>query len=135
MKSIKKLIFSALFVGAMLIQPAFAQQAPVLELFHGRDCPHCHAELEWLPELEAMYPGLVVDAKEVWYDAANQQAFNERMEGLGLEASAVPTNVIGDEVVTGFDKDAILELMVKNYGEPIKVDAAADEEEPTVKPS
>lgn len=123
----KKLIFSVLFLSAILMQPVFAQQAPVLELFHGRDCPHCQAELEWLPQLEAMYPGLVINAKEVWYDAANQEAFNQRMSELGLEASGVPTNVIGDEVVVGFDRDAILELMVKNYGEPISLDMTPTE--------
>ena len=127
MKYILSLVLGLLFFTS--VGSVSAQKAPVLELFHGRDCPHCHAELDWLPELEALYPGLVIDKKEVWFDTANQAAFDKRMAGLGLEAAGVPTNVIGDEVVVGFDKDAILELMRKHYGAPIKI--ASDKVEPS----
>lgn len=116
MKHLLTLAFGLLFFVSTYT--ADAQKAPTLELFHGRDCPHCHAELDWLPELEALYPGLVIDKKEVWFNPANQAAFDKRMEGLGLEASGVPTNVIADEVVVGFDKDQILALMEKHYGKP-----------------
>ncbi len=122
----KKILLSLVVSGIFLASSAYAQLAPKLELFHGRDCPHCHQELEWLPELETMYPGLVVDAREVWYDAANQQAFNERMQELGQEASAVPTNIINGDVVVGFDKDSILNLMLKHYGAPVAKAATPD---------
>lgn len=102
----------------LLISTAFAQRMPTLELYHGRDCPHCHKELAWLPDLQAMYPDLKVEKYEVWYDAANQQRFDKRMQSLGQKASGVPTNIINDEVIVGFDKESILALMKKHYGNP-----------------
>lgn len=112
--------FFILAFALLVYNTTLAQQIPVLELYHGRDCPHCHKELAWLPELQAMYPDLKVEKYEVWYDAANQQRFDKRMQSLGQKASGVPTNIINDEVVVGFDKEAILALMQKHYGSPQK---------------
>ena len=114
--------FFILAFALLVYNTTLAQKIPVLELYHGRDCPHCHKELAWLPELQAMYPDLKVEKYEVWYDAANQQRFDKRMQSLGQKASGVPTNIINDEVIVGFDKDSIIALMKKHYGSPqIKV--------------
>lgn len=110
--------FFALSLALLVYNTTLAQKIPVLELYHGRDCPHCHKELAWLPELEEMYPDLKIESYEVWYDAANQQRFDKRMQSLGQKASGVPTNIINNEVVVGFDKEAILALMQKHYGSP-----------------
>ena len=116
MNPVKKLFFLGLTV--LLYGTTWAQEIPVLELFHGRDCPHCHKEIAWLPELQKLYPDLKVEKYEVWYNPTNKRRFGERMRSLGEKASGVPTNIINDEVVVGFDKEAILALMQKHYGSP-----------------
>lgn len=125
-----KLLFKkptlAVLMTLFLVSTAFAQRTPTLELYHGRDCPHCHKELAWLPELQKMYPDLKIEKYEVWYDQANQKQFDERMQSLGQKASGVPTNIINDEIVVGFDKEGILALMEKNYGKPHVVETLVE---------
>lgn len=107
--------FLALFV---FVGSALAQQIPTLDFFHGRECPHCQNEKKWFPELKKAYPDIVINEYEVWHDAANQALMNERLDALGAESNGVPTNIIGNEVVTGFVPDAILAILEKNYGPP-----------------
>jgi len=114
-----KKLFFALF-SFLLIAPSFAQRAPVMEFFHGSECPHCHAEKAWFPELKEMYPDLEIREYEVWHDKANQAFWHDRMRKLGLQAKAVPTNIIENEVVVGFKSQEILDLLEKHFGPPVK---------------
>lgn len=128
MNLMKKLLILAL-LAVSIHTTAMAQKIPVLELYHGRDCPHCHKELAWLPELQKMYPDLKIEKYEVWFDQANQKQFDERMQSLGQKASGVPTNIINDQVIVGFDKEAILALMEKNYGKPQVIEKSVEKTE------
>jgi glutaredoxin len=77
--------------------------APVtLILFHGEGCPHCAAEREFLTELSAAYPDLVIEQYEVWNDAANRDLLMQTAARLGFDPSGVPVTVIGDEVWIGY---------------------------------
>ena len=113
------LVFASLF----FIAPSFAQRAPVMEFFHGAECPHCHAEKAWFPELQELYPDLEIREYEVWHDQANQAVWHNRMRKLGLQAKSVPTNIIGDEVVIGFQSQEILSLLEKHFGPPANPNA------------
>jgi len=128
MNLMKKLLILAL-LAVSIHTTAMAQKIPVLELYHGRDCPHCHKELAWLPELQKMYPDLKIEKYEVWFDQANQKQFDERMSSLGQKASGVPTNIINDEIIVGFDKEGILALMEKNYGKPQVIEKSVEKTE------
>ncbi len=113
-----------LFAFATLLQQGvvMAQQIPVLDFFHGRECPHCHEEKEWFATLKQMYPDIQINEYEVWHDVANQKIWTERMQALDMSPSGVPTNIIGDEVVVGFVPDQILTLLEARYGPPLEVD-------------
>lgn len=91
---------------------------PTLEFFYGETCPHCKNEKKWFPELKKMYPNVIIEEYEVWYNAENNIHFRERLRELGKTSSGVPTNIIKNDVIVGFNPEAILESLEKNYGPP-----------------
>lgn len=97
---------------------ASAQKAAVLELFHGAECPHCHDEMKFLPTIQAMYPDLEVKKYEIWHDKENKELAEKRLKDLGTRLDGVPTNIIEDEVIVGFNKNKILQTLEKHYGKP-----------------
>ena len=122
----KFLIGTSMFLGLGLIfifwpgtnnMPQI-EDGPVLELYYGHSCPHCHDEIDWLPKLQKMYPDLKVQKFEVWGNSQNKKFWMERIETLGHEVEGVPTNIIGDQVVVGFKKEAIVEAVQNILGSP-----------------
>lgn len=111
------LLVLAGMLGAFLSLPALAaEDERELWLFWGNGCPHCAAERQFLTELAADYPDLVVVEREVWYDAANRELMAAMLAERGLEPRAVPTTIIDERVWVGFN-DAI--------GEEIRAAVAA----------
>lgn len=117
----KKLLFAFLGIGVFLsgMFLSYAQRIPTLEFFHGETCPHCKSEKKWFPELQKMYPNIQIKEYEVWYNAQNAALFQKRLTELGATSSGVPTNIIGNEVVVGFQPELILEKMEKHFGSPM----------------
>jgi thiol-disulfide isomerase/thioredoxin len=95
-----------------------AQAIPQMEFFYGSECPHCHDEIKWFPELQKMYPDLQIKKYEVWHNPSHKILWKNRMQNLGTKTMGVPTNIIGDEVVIGFDPQAIVEAFEKQFGPP-----------------
>ncbi len=93
-------------------------ELPVFKFFHGAECPHCQTEKKFLPVLQKMYPQVKIAEYEVWHNEENQALFEKTLSDLGKKVEGVPTNVIGDEVIVGFQKDKILRVAKKVYGEP-----------------
>ena len=91
-------MLGALVIGALLAwmtpSVSFAadsppDQAPVIRLFHGEGCPHCAAEREFLAELLADRPDVVLEEHEVWNDPANAELLArtaEEMDSDGAKA-------------------------------------------------
>ncbi len=113
-----KKILLGFVLSLFVFTPALAQKAQVLEFFHGRDCPHCHKEQAWFPTLKEAYPGLDIKMYEVWYNEENQALMQKRLQEIGEQSDAVPTNIIEGEMVVGFDPGKIVDLLEKNYGAP-----------------
>lgn len=97
-----------------------AMVVPKIEFYHGETCPHCHNLIAYLPEVEKMYPGLVIESYEVWNNPDNAQKGRQRLSALGSDLRSVPTIIIGEEVLSGFDKNGMLSLMKKHYGNPVQ---------------
>jgi len=114
----KKLILGLALLVGMWGGTSFAQQIQTMDFFYGAECPHCHDEMKWFPELEKMYPDLQINKYEVWHDAENKLIFDIKMKELGQRAGGVPTNIIGKDLIVGFNPDAILAALQKNYGPP-----------------
>ncbi len=82
---------------------ASTEPAPVeLLLFYGDGCPHCHAELQFLAELQQRWPDLQIVTYEVWNDAMNRALYRETAAVYGIEANAVPGTFLAGRAWIGF---------------------------------
>jgi len=122
----KFLIGTSVFLGIGLLltfwqgdggEPVI-EEGIVLELYYGHSCPHCHDEMEWLPKLQKIYPDLKVQEFEIWNNATNKKFLEKRLNHLNKKFIGVPTNIIGDEVIVGFDKERIVDVLIKKFGPP-----------------
>ncbi len=102
----------------VLFNTVQAQQIPVMEFYHGATCPHCHREKAWFPELRKLYPDVQIKEYEVWLNAGNKAIFQKRLAELNTTSSGVPTNIINDEVIVGFDPERILDAFERHFGPP-----------------
>jgi cytochrome c biogenesis protein CcdA len=75
-----------------------------LFLFHSESCPHCKLELKFVEKLKEKYPNLKVYEYELTKDFRNQSLFRKVTEYYKLDGS-VPTNIIGDEPLIGYDDE------------------------------
>lgn len=69
-------------------------------------CVYCHALMDWLDSQKIEY---------VEKDSTDPRLEMEIKEKVGHEIDIVPTTVIGDEVITGFNRPAIKKAL-KKYG-------------------
>lgn len=105
---IRRLAIALLIVaGILAVVPAGPIRASddgpvVLTLFYGDGCPHCHAELEFLVELQERWPDLQIVTYEVWHDNENLALFRQVAAEHGVDASGVPGTFIGDRAWIGF---------------------------------
>lgn len=85
-------------------------------LFWGEGCPHCAKEKDFLGLMAERYPGLSVNAFEVYRDQENVQLLLNAAKALGSRVSGVPFLVIGDKPFSGYAdgvSPAVLEKRIK----------------------
>jgi len=116
---IKKLVFLVFGFAFFFPLLSFAQQIPAMDFYYGASCPHCKEEKKWFPELKKMYPLLEIREYEIWFDMGNKRLFDQHMKKLGATPTGVPVHVVEGEVLVGFEKDAVLSLIQKHYGDPV----------------
>jgi thiol-disulfide isomerase/thioredoxin len=76
-----------------------------LQMFYAHDCPHCHEAMQWLPQLEKVYPNLKIEKYEVKANPSNRQLFEETAARHHTAVQGVPTFFLGDETYVGFYRD------------------------------
>ncbi|MDR3297902.1 MAG: glutaredoxin family protein [Candidatus Nomurabacteria bacterium] len=67
-------------------------------------CVYCHALMDWLDSKEIEY-----ETKDITEPAVEDEA----SRALGYKISTVPTTLIGDEVIVGFDRPAFTKALEK----------------------
>ena len=76
-----------------------------LYLFHGRECPHCEEEREFLKKIESKYKDyLNIYYFEVWHSDENLELMNKVIEKFGITKKSVPLTIIGEEYFIGYSK-------------------------------
>lgn len=76
-----------------------------LYLFHGKECPHCQEERQWLKTIEKKYKdNLNVEMFEIWHNDNNLEMANKVREVFEVTSNGVPLTVIGDEYFSGFSE-------------------------------
>ncbi|WP_459129765.1 glutaredoxin family protein [Guggenheimella bovis] len=71
-----------------------------IKLYTSSTCPHCYTAKDYLSK-----EGIPYTERNVSNDPEAMKEFRE------LKVMGVPTFVIGDEVIVGFDKEAVLKAM------------------------
>lgn len=101
-----------LFAALVLLAPAFAAGAAEQELqvFVREGCPHCAAAKEFLPGFARAHPQLEIVYRDVERDASALEALLAHSQRAGVWPPGVPTFVIGDLVLVGFDNPELTGL-------------------------
>lgn len=74
-------------------------------LFYGDGCPHCAEEEEWFKTYLEKNKNIKIHRYEVWYDTDNQEKYSKVHEILNDKSNGIPYLIIGESVISGFDKD------------------------------
>jgi len=83
--------------------PPAPATSPVLEVFVRDGCPHCAAAKVWLADLAAERPELRIVLRPVDRDARARADLLRISRQAGYWPPGVPTFVVGDRVLVGFD--------------------------------
>jgi glutaredoxin len=94
---------SALAVLVMLVPGMAAAEVPVVEVYTRPGCPHCVEAKHFLEELTGERPGLAIVEHDITRDSQTLERLRELSLAAGVATPGVPTFVIGEAVVVGFD--------------------------------
>lgn len=103
MKKVIKLLILAFFFLLPFNVFGLEEEKVKLYLFYGDGCGHCASEKEFLDSIDDKYPNLEIIKYEVWYNDENSKLLDEVEEKLHIKRSGVPTTIIGEEVMVGFN--------------------------------
>ncbi len=109
------LFFSSLFLSGLLGSlQAEAQELNQVRIyvFHSSACPHCKAEMKFLNKIKSDYPNLEIESMLV-EEKSNQRIFEKVVDKFDL-SGGVPTLVIGDEPIVGFNSERGIGKTIKN---------------------
>lgn len=102
----KKLTYILLFLIMFIPYVIFGSEKHLnIYLFYGDGCPHCAEEEEWFKTYLEKNKNIKIHRYEVWYDKDNQEKYSKVHEILNDKSSGIPYLVIGESVISGFDKD------------------------------
>lgn len=103
----KLLLLILLFVPLLDARLLQAQSVPsnpvVIYIFWGEGCPYCRAELEFLDELKATYPQIIIRDYEVYNSEQNRLYLTQMLAEHNLEPTGVPTTFIDNRYWIGFN--------------------------------
>ena len=72
-------------------------------LFHGKECPHCEEERQWIKSIEKTYKNDVnFIYYEVWHNENNLSIMRQVQERLDIVNEGVPLTVVADQAYVGF---------------------------------
>lgn len=104
--TIKLILLSFLFTFFFLLSPVVkAQDSDNIEVwfFHSNGCSHCAQAEPVLEQMAEDNENLNLISLELSTSVENQNLFVKMAELYGYEPDGVPTVVIGDEWIVGFD--------------------------------
>lgn len=92
-----------IFISILFLLP-FSVNAATLNLFYGKECPHCEAEMKYLDELKQdMGDDLTINKYEVWHNEENVKLLEKVKKALGDDSNGVPFTIIGSTTIIGYN--------------------------------
>lgn len=102
----KKITYILLFLIMFIPCVIFGSEKDLnIYLFYGDGCPHCAEEEEWFKTYLEKNKNIKIHRYEVWYDKDNQEKYSKVHEILNDKSNGIPYLIIGESVISGFDKD------------------------------
>lgn len=88
-----------------------------LYLFHGKECPHCEEERNWLDSIKEDYDDLNIYDYEVWHNDHNKELMNQVKETLNINTTGIPLTIIGNDYYVGFSdtSKSIIQNKINEY--------------------
>jgi cytochrome c biogenesis protein CcdA/glutaredoxin len=116
----RRVFFSVLFFGSLFLSGllcSFQVKAQELKevrvyVFHSAACPHCKSEMKFLNKIESDYPNLEIKSMLI-EEKSNQLIFRKVVDKFNL-SGGVPTIVIGDKPIVGFNSEKGIGKTIKN---------------------
>ncbi|MCI9110298.1 MAG: hypothetical protein HFH47_00620 [Bacilli bacterium] len=119
----KKFLFIIIALAFLLIPFKAEAKELTINLFYGKECPHCEDEQKYLDTLKKQYgDNIEIKKFEVWHDSDNNDLLTKVRKALDNEDTGVPYTVIGTYGFTGYSEDIadkIRNLVKDNIKEPI----------------
>ncbi len=119
----KKILFIITILAFLLIPFKAEAKELTINLFYGKECPHCEAEQKYLDTLKKQYgDNIEIKKFEVWHDSDNNDLLTKVRIALDNEDTGVPYTVIGTYGFTGYSEDIadkIRNSVKDNIKEPI----------------
>ena len=124
MKKVIKLLILTFFFLLPFNVFGLEEEKVKLYLFYGEGCGHCANEKEFLDSIDDKYPNLEIIKYEVWYNDENSKLLGKVQDKLHIARNGVPTTVIGEEVMVGFNyaNGAKIERAINYYLENEYID-------------
>ena len=94
-----------------------------LYLFHGKECPHCAEEKQWLKKIKKEYKDVLnIYMFEVWHNDDNATMLEEVKAVFKTDARGVPFTVIGDNYYVGYSSTSasMMEAKIKEYTKDVR---------------
>ena len=71
------------------------EETPIVKVYSANWCPYCHAEMDWLDDLNVKYEEIDIEEE-------------------GIELSSIPITEIDEIKIEGFDRPAIKKALKKH---------------------
>lgn len=119
----KKLLLIIIPLILFLIPLNAQAKELTINLFYGKECPHCEHEQEYLDTLKKQYgDNIEIKKYEVWHNKENSDLLTKVRKALKNEDEGVPYTVIGTNDFTGYNEDTankINNLIKEHFKTPI----------------
>ncbi|MFA5777668.1 MAG: hypothetical protein WC906_04480 [Parcubacteria group bacterium] len=102
MKKILAISTISIFAFLQLYFSAGASENIKVYLFYGNGCPHCAKEMQFLQEMQEIYPNLEIRSFEIYHSKENALLLQKIGKSMDADVSGVPFSVIGDKYFVGY---------------------------------
>lgn len=124
-----KKLYIILFLSLFFLLPINVDAKEItINLFYGKECPHCESEREYLKTIKNQFKDNVsIKEYEVWHNKDNSDLLDKVRKELKNKDKGVPYTVIGTEDMTGYNDNTatkIKKLIVENIKSP-EIDAVS----------
>lgn len=92
-----------------------ARSCQSIEIYSKKGCPHCARAYEFIYELQRQYPLLHVVARDIQENPENRQRFIQFNQRHAIEQPGVPSILVCDKFMIGFDAGATSGSTIKQW--------------------